>query len=629
MTDNTEQHSDFVPTTLREVISVPQFLKALPGAYKRSPKALKAVWYLRTIKADTEISLTDIFLKTVKKYPDNRALCYNDNHWTYKEFNEWINRLAIYFQSLGFTKGDVAVVFLENRPEVLAISMALAKIGCVASLLNSSQKNKPLIHSINLSKPKVILVGAELIDSYLEIQDELNYPAEQVLIIPQETHTEKFPFKTFDILCKSFAPSEPKLHYKIHAKDVCMLVFTSGTTGLPKAAIISHSRWIKAYCGFGLTLMQLEPTDVMYVPLPFYHSTAMLVCWTSVIAGGATMVMKKKFSVKDFWSDIHKYQATSFGYVGELCKYLLNEPLHPLERNNTLTKMVGNGMRPGIWMEFKQRFGIERVGEFYASSEGNLAFFNMFNFDRTMGFSVNPYAIVEYDKENETPIYDKNGFMKKVGKGGTGLLLGEINDLYPFDGYTEKEKSEKSILRNVLKKGDAYFNTGDLVHHMGFNHTQFVDRLGDTFRWKSENVSTTEVEGIISKYKGNKESIQYGVDSNIAENIVYGVEIPNTSGRAGMVKLILTDSSKSIDFESFYEFLKKELPPFAIPLFIRIGKNTETTSTMKYLKSHLKADGYDCEKIEDAVYFLMPDTKKYTLVTPEIRDNINSGVYKL
>jgi citronellyl-CoA synthetase len=626
---NVDHSSEFIPTTLREVITFPQFMAAMPAAMKRSSKSLEAIWLLRTIKADTEISLTDLFLKTVKKYPDNRVLCYNDNSWTYKEFNQWVNRLAIYFLSFEFKKGDTVVVFLENRPEVLAISMALAKIGCVAALLNSSQRKKPLVHSINLSNPKLILVGAELMESYLEVHDELNYPSEKVLVIPHEAHPEKFAFKNFDILCKSYSPSEPKLHYKIHAKDVCMLVFTSGTTGLPKAAVISHSRWIKAYCGFGLTLLQLEPTDVLYVPLPFYHSTAMLVCWTSVVAGGASMVMKKKFSVKEFWPDVQKYQATAFGYVGELCKYLLNEPIHPLERNNTLNKMVGNGMRPGIWMEFKKRFDIDRVGEFYASSEGNLAFFNMFNFDRTMGFTVNPHAIIEYDKENETPIYDKKGFMKKVKKGGTGLLLGEINEQFPFDGYTEKEKSEKAIIRNVFKKGDAYFNTGDLVHNMGFSHTQFVDRLGDTFRWKSENVSTTEVEGIISKYKGNAESISYGVDSNIAENIVYGVEIPNNSGRAGMVKLILTDPSKSIDFEAFYEFMKNELPPFAIPMFIRIGKNTETTSTMKYLKSHLKTEGYDIEKTEDAIYFLMPDTKTYTLITREIMDNISEGKYRL
>ncbi len=621
--------ADFAPTSFREEISFSQMMSAMPPILKRIPKVLQAIRYLRKFSSDTEISLGDIFLKTVKKYPNNKVLFYNENSWTYAEFNQWVNRLAIYFLSFGFKKGDVAVVFMENRPEVLAISMALAKIGGVAALLNSSQRNNALIHSIHLSNPKLVLVGAELMNSYLEIQNEVNYPPEQVYVVPHESTAEKFSFKNFDILCKAYSPAEPKLHFKIHAKDTCMLVFTSGTTGLPKAAIISHSRWIKAYCGFGLTLLQLEPTDVLYVPLPFYHSTAMLVCWTSVVQGGAAMVMKRKFSVKEFWPDIQKYQATGFGYVGELCKYLLNEPFHPLERENTLTKIVGNGMRPGIWMEFKQRFDVERVGEFYASSEGNLAFFNLFNLDCTMGFTVNPYAIVEYDKENETPLFDKKGFMKKVKKGGTGLLLGEINEQFPFDGYTEKEKTEKSIVRNVLKKGDAYFNTGDLVHYMGFNHTQFVDRLGDTFRWKSENVSTTEVEGIINKYKGMVEGIVHGVDSNIAESIVYGVEIPNTSGRAGMAKLILSDPGNSIDFAAFYEFLKKELPAFAIPLFLRIASGTETTSTMKYLKSNLKNEGYDCEKTKESLYFLMPDTKTYTLITPEIRDNISEGKYRL
>jgi citronellyl-CoA synthetase len=606
---------DFVPTTFREVISFPQLLASIPPIMGGLPKTLKALYHINTISSDTEVSLGDFFLKTVQKYPNNKLLYNNDNSWTYKEFNEWINRLANYLLSLGFKKGDTAVIHLENRPEVLALSMALAKIGGVASLLNSSQRNKPLIHSIHLSKPKLVLVGAELMDSYIEIQDEVNFPKDQVLVVPHEGNTEKFPFKDFDILAQSFSASEPKLDFKIKAKDICMLVFTSGTTGLPKAAVISHARWIKAYCGFGLVLVQLEPTDIMYVPLPFYHSTAMMVCWTSVIAGGAAMVLKKKFSIRDFWPDIKKYNVTALGYVGELCKYLLNEPVHALEKNNTLTKIVGNGMRPGIWMQFKDRFGIEKVGEFYASSEGNLAFFNIFNLNCTMGYTVNDYAIVEYDRENETPIFDKNGFMQKVKKGGTGLLLGEINEKYPFDGYTEKDKTEKVIMRNVLKKGDAFFNTGDLVHYMGFKHTQFVDRLGDTYRWKGENVSTTEVEGIMGRFPG------------IAEAIVYGVEIPNNSGRAGMAKLILSESSKGIDFAGLYEFMKKEMPPFAIPLFLRISDTTNTTSTMKYLKGPLKTEGYDCDKTSDSIYFLMPD-KVYTKITPEIRDNINKGQYR-
>jgi citronellyl-CoA synthetase len=611
-----------VKKSKRDLIPLSRLLKYVwVDMLLRFPKPqvslVKAVWFLRSISGDSKASIGQFFLKTVQKHPDNIVLFHEDDKWTYKEFNEWVNRLANYFISLGFKKGDVAVVLLDNRPEVLAISMALSKIGAVASLVNYSQRKKALIHSINLSKPKIVIVGAELIDNFAEIEREADSTSANIYVVPHPKFVDTSSYKKFDSLAKDFWGSEPKLDYDIFAKDPTMYVFTSGTTGLPKAAIVTHGRWIKGYCGFGLALMQLEPEDVLYVPLPFYHSTAMIVCWTTVVAGGCSMVLKRKFSASEFWPDIAKYKVTSFGYVGELCKYLLNAPVHPLEKNNTLKSMVGNGLRPAIWDEFKQRFGIEKVGEFYASSEGNLAFFNTFNMDRTMGFSVNKFSIVEYDKENEQPVLDKNGFMKEVGKGNIGLLLGEISDRYPFDGYTEKEKSEKSIVHNVLKKGDAYFNTGDLVFDMGFKHTQFVDRLGDTFRWKSENVSTTEVEGIINQIDG------------IAESIVYGVEIPNTSGRAGMANIILKEGVTSINFEALLKHLKAELPGYAIPLFLRISDVSTTTETMKHQKAHLKKDGYDFTLVPlDTFYFLMPG-ENYVLLTDEIKDGIDNSIYRL
>ena len=254
--------------------------------------------------------------------------------------------------------------------------------------------------------------------------------------------------------------------------------------------------------------------------------------------------------------------------------------------------MIGNGLRPDIWQSFKDRFQIEQISEFYASSEGNIAFFNVFNVDSTMGFSITSYAIVEYDQENESPVKDRRGFMKKVAANGTGLLLGEITKRYPFDGYTEKSKTEKSILRNVFKKGDAWFNTGDLVRDMGFFHTQFVDRLGDTFRWKGENVSTVEVEGIINQFDG------------IAESVVYGVQIPKCSGRAGMA----------------------ELPSYAVPLFLRINNEAEITSTFKHKKHQLKEEGFDCAKTGKETYVL--HNKTYKRVTIKTRDEINAGNYR-
>lgn len=604
----------------RDLITLGKLSKYVFGdLLSKFPKAHikigKAVYFLRTIGGESKENISTFFLKTVKKYPNKTVLYHEDDKWTYTELNEWVNRLANYFLSLGFKKGDVAVVLLDNRPEVLAISLALSKIGCVASLINYSQRSQALVHSINLSKPKLLLVGAELVDNFKEIESECD--KDIVYVVPHSDHSTDPSYKTFDVEAKSLPATEPKLDYDVLAKDPTMYVFTSGTTGMPKAAIVTHSRWIKGYCGFGLALMQLDETDILYVPLPFYHSTAMIVCWTSVVAGGSGMVLKRKFSASEFWPDVAKYKVTSFGYVGELCKYLLNAPEHPLEKNNTLRSMVGNGLRPAIWDEFKERFGVAKVGEFYASSEGNLAFFNTFNQDRTMGFSINTYAIVKYDLEKDEPILDSNGFMQKVQTGEAGLLLGEISERYPFDGYTEKEKSKKSIVNNVLVKGDSYFNTGDLVRDLGFKHTQFVDRLGDTYRWKSENVSTTEVEAIVNQFEG------------IAESIVYGVELPNMPGRAGMVNIILKDGVDTLDFAAFYEHLKAEQPAYAIPLFLRISDASSTTETMKHQKAHLKKDGYNFESSpEDTFYFLMPK-EGYVQLTSEIKKNIDDSQYRL
>ncbi|HNJ61302.1 MAG TPA: long-chain-acyl-CoA synthetase, partial [Chitinophagales bacterium] len=535
---------------------------------------------------------------------------YLDRKWTYQEFDEWCNRLANHFVAIGIKKGDVVAVLLENRPELLAVSMALSKIGGIAALLNTAQRNKPLIHSIQLAQPKLLLIDQNLINNYNEIKNTLNFPNNLVFSIADELKRTSSQLKIFDIKSFQYSNQKPNYQPKIFAKDPAMYIYTSGTTGLPKASIISHGRWLKGYSAFGLTSLRLNEKDILYVPLPFFHATAMVVCWSSVVAGGAAIVIKNKFSVSDFWKDIHKYQVTGFGYVGEMCKYLLNTPENPLEKNSTLKKMIGNGLRPDIWQKFKQRFNIEQVAEFYASSEGNIAFFNVFNLDQTMGFSITSYAIVKYDIEKGAPKLDKNGFMQKVKTNGVGLLIGEINERYPYDGYTEKSKTEQTILRNVFTKGDAWFNTNDLVRDMGFGHTQFVDRLGDTFRWKGENVSTQEVEGIIN------------LIDNVEESIVFGVEIPGCNGRAGMAKIILKEN-KALDMDNLYRLLSNELPAYAVPIFVRIARDAAITSTFKHQKSELKKEGFDINIIKDDVYVLK--NKQYILLDKDFHEEICKG----
>ncbi|MGB1202881.1 MAG: AMP-binding enzyme, partial [Alloalcanivorax venustensis] len=318
-----------------------------------------------------------------------------------------------------------------------------------------------------------------------------------------------------------------------------------------------------------------------------------------------------------FWDDIRHYECSAFGYVGELCRYLHEQPEKPNDKDNKIKVIVGNGLRPGIWKDFKARFGIDRVVELYASSEGNVAFTNVFNFDNTVGFSPVSYAIVKYDKEKEEPVRDSNGRMIKVGKGESGLMIGEITDKTPFDGYTDKEKTEKSILRDVFAKGDAWFNTGDMMRDIGFRHAQFVDRLGDTFRWKGENVSTTEVEQIMDGFDG------------IAETVVYGVEIPNTNGRAGMAQVRLQGDHTDFDYKGLCQYLARELPPYAVPVFLRINEDAmETTGTFKHQKNKLKEQKYDLAQQDNPVYVLLPGESCYQLLTAEIQQNIDNGQYR-
>ncbi|MGH8355840.1 MAG: long-chain-acyl-CoA synthetase, partial [Pseudomonas sp.] len=402
---------------------------------------------------------------------------------------------------------------------------------------------------------------------------------------------------------------------QVRLKDPCFLIYTSGTTGLPKASIMSHGKWIKAYGGFGHSGLALSNTDVLYLTLPCYHNNAVTVCWSAVLAGGAAIALRRKFSASAFWKDVAHFRATCFGYIGELCRYLLNQPESPEERDNSLTCMIGNGLRPSIWGEFKERFGIQRITEFYASSEGNIGFTNVFNFDNTVGYSPATYAIVRYDLENDRALRDKKGFMQKAAKGEPGLLISEISAKWPFDGYTDPAKSEAAILRDVFKKGDAWFNSGDLMRDIGFKHTQFVDRLGDTFRWRGENVSTTEVENALGAFRG------------IEDAVVYGVEIPGTNGRCGMAALRLA-SGLDLDPAGLAAQLDRSLPPYAAPLFLRLLREVETTGTFKYKKADLKREAYDPTRVGEALFVRLPGAATFHPLQGPLYQAIQKGDYR-
>ena len=609
-------------TTQTDIITIGDVATRLPNFITKVPHILSGLKqaYLRTPASPTGLGIA--FEKAVKRNPQGIALLFEDQSYSYRALNEWANQIAHYYLSLGAKKGDVIAVMVENRPELIATIVALAKIGVTIALVNTSQVGKVLAHSINLVNPIAVIAGEEVRAAIDEARPELKVPQDRFhWFADQETrkHAGTAP-KDYVNLAQQidqFPKFNPSTTRTVTGKDGLFYIYTSGTTGLPKAVIFTHSRWTLAYGTYG-HILNLGKDDVMYVTLPLYHATGVVVCWCGVIAGSATLAVRRKYSTSAFWKDVQKFNASAIGYVGELCRYLIDAPTTELDRAHRVTKMIGNGMRPNIWGKFKERFGVQEVLELYASSEGNVGYSNIFNFDNTVGFSPTPYAIVEFDKEKNELVRDKKGHCKKVKTGEVGLLIGKITSRSPFDGYTDPEKNKSVILKDVFTKGDSYFNTGDLVRDIGFRHAQFVDRLGDTFRWKGENVSTTEVENMVCEYH------------KIAEAVVYGVEIPNTNGRAGMAAITLVDGEElnEADLSAMVNVFKKCLPSYAIPVFLRVQAKVETTGTFKYQKNKLKEDAFDPSKTDERLLVLLPGATAYCDVNAEIFNNIQNYQYR-
>lgn len=603
-----------------DLISPIRFLAHLPQHLPRVPRMLRGLYYAGIRNREKSLSLAWALQRAAERYPERPALMDEQRQLSYRAFNAWANRLAWAFKAEGVSHGDVVAVMLENRLEQLAILAGLSKLGAVGALINTTQRGKVLAHSFNLVKPRLLVIGDELLGAFEEIAQQLNdQKAQRYWIADQDCLRDpgQAPegWSNLMQLAVGQAEDNPPDSLRVRMKDPCFLIYTSGTTGLPKASIMSHGKWIKAYGGFGHSGLTLNERDVLYLTLPCYHNNAVTVCWSAALAGGAAIALRRKFSASAFWSDVQRYNATCFGYIGELCRYLLNQPVHPAEQGNSLRSMIGNGLRPSIWAEFKERFGIEQITEFYASSEGNIGFTNVFNFDNTVGYTPAPYAIVRYDLENDRPVRSSNGFLQKADKGEAGLLISEISAKWPFDGYTDPAKSESVILRNVFKKGDAWFNTGDLMRDIGCKHAQFVDRLGDTFRWKGENVSTTEVENVLGAFPG------------VEDAVVYGVEIPGTNGRCGMAALRLAPGCE-LDGTALAAYLDAELPAYAAPLFIRLLGEVETTGTFKYKKTDLKQAGYDPNKVNEPLYVRLPGSASFQPLDADVHTAIELQVHR-
>jgi acyl-CoA synthetase (AMP-forming)/AMP-acid ligase II len=607
------------PSKDEGLISLCDVLKGWLPLVWRLPAILYTQKQVTNVNTDNRESWGSMLEENAAKYPDNPAIKSEEACLSYGEYNAAVNRCANFFISKGMKKGDVACVCLENRPELLIIYSAMAKIGAVNSMINTNLRRNSLKHCLTLHPAKIYIIGEEVIDAFEEIKNNLGLRSGQRLYFIPDKDQKPAPEGFIDVNEASgdFPETNPTTVADVKPADTIAYVFTSGTTGgTPKAAIITHGRLVRCRYFNGKIVLNLKPQDTMYVPLPFFHTNALALSWPTVFANGSAVAIRRKFSVSNFWRDVHKYKATAWCYIGELCRYLMNQPPNGDDRDNPLKKILGNGLRPDIWHDFKKRFGISKVFEIYGAAESNLYFVNKLNLDCTVGTCRLPYAIVKYSVDEDEPIRDKSGFMQKVAVGETGLLLGEISEQNPFVGYTSKAATDSKIVKNVFQEGDEWFNTGDLIRDIGFGHAQFVDRTGDTFRWKGENVSTTEVEEAANMFP------------QISLSAVYGAEMPGGDGRVGMISIIPESDVDSLDYKSLADFFQRALPSYAVPKFVRMLKDFEYTPTHKVKKVNLKREGFNIHKVKDPLFTLLPGASEYQPLTKDIYVKILAGEYR-
>jgi citronellyl-CoA synthetase len=607
------------PSQDEGLISFFDYLKGWLPQVGRLPAILHNRKQIANVGVENRESWGSMLEENAVKFPDNPAIKSEEACLSYRQYNAAVNRCANFFISNGLAKEDVACVFMENRPQLLIVYSAMAKIGAINAMINTNLRQDSLKHCLTLHPAKIYIVGEEVINAFEEVKDDLQLRSDQKLYFMADKGQKSAPGGFIDLneATGNSPVSNPATTGEVKPADTIAYVFTSGTTGgMPKAAVIKHGRLVRCKYFNGKIVLNLKPQDTVYVPLPFFHTNALALSWPTVFANGSAVAIRRKFSVSNFWRDVRKHNATAWCYIGELCRYLINQPPQPDDRDHPLTKIIGNGLRPDIWHEFKNRFGISKVYEIYGAAESNLYFVNLLNLDCTVGSCRFPYAIVKYDIDEDIAIRDEKGFMQKIEVGQTGLLLGEISESNPFSGYTDRQATESKILHDVFQKGDAWFNTGDLIRDIGYGQAQFVDRTGDTFRWKGENVSTTEVEAVANTLP------------QVSLSSVYGVKMPGSDGRAGMIAIIPQCKAGDFDLRALDRHLQRSLPSYATPKFVRLKANLECTATHKITKVALKKEGFDPDSVNDALYVLLPGEADYRSLTKEIYKNILVGKYR-
>jgi fatty-acyl-CoA synthase len=499
-------------------------------------------------------------------------------------------------------------LLMENRPDYICAWLGMFKVGAQVALMNTNLVGAALSHSIAMSGAEHAIVGAELAEVFQTAPFET---APKLWVLGEGGNLDAA------LAAASDRPPGRQARASVRLKDRAFLIYTSGTTGLPKAANFSHMRMLFMMSGF-VGALRPRATDRIYNPLPLYHSTGGVCAVGLAFFSGGALILKRKFSVHEFWSDIHRHGATMFEYIGELCRYLLNAPPSPLERGHKIRAITGNGLRPEIWREFQDRFAIPRIVEFYGATESNVS---MLNYDGTVGAVgrvpdylewLLPSRVIRFDVDGQMAVRGPDGLCIECAPDEAGEAVGGLSARAgrEFEGYTNKADSENKMLRDVFRRGDVWFRTGDLMRRDEHGYFYFVDRIGDTFRWKGENVSTGEVGEVLAAAPG------------IREANVYGVAVPGTEGRAGMAALVV-DGDFNLD--ALPVWLKARLASYARPIFLRLSPRIDVTGTFKQRKVDLVREGFDPAAIPDPLYVFDAESGRYERLTAARYADIVAG----
>ena len=577
---------------------------AAPGLPTRPSSAVLQDWVRALAAMQAQRDHPDHTLATVVAaaavaHPDAPALIGTDGTLTYGALAARANRYARWALAQGLAHGDCVALLMRNRPDYIAIWLGLTQAGCVVALLNTHLPPEALAHCLRAAAPKRVIAEAALAGPHPPTEWWLHGAG---------------PGIDPAIAALSDAPLTPAERRAPTARDPALLIYTSGTTGLPKAATITHAR-IMAWGGWFAGMLDAQPSDRLYDCLPLYHSVGGVVAVGSMLMAGGAVVIRERFSASGFWADIAETRCTLVQYIGELCRYSLQAPPGPHDTGHAIRAFCGNGLRGDVWTPFQQRFAIPRILEFYAATEGSVSLYNAEGKPGAIGrvppFLAHrfPVALISCDDDG-LPLRDAAGHCQRCAADEPGEAIGPVDTIHRFDGYTDADASARKLLHDVFEPGDCWFRTGDLMRKDAAGYYYFVDRMGDTFRWKGENVATAEVAGVLRACPG------------VTEAAVYGVAIPGADGKAGMAALV---PGAGFDLATLRAHCAAHLPRYARPLFIRVCTAIETTGTFKLTTTALARDGYAAPD----TWFDDPDAGRFIPCDAATRERIEAGAVRL